>query len=106
MFCPPSWMSFQEAELQCNDYGAHLLSIHSRKENDFVHDLIGRKNRKVLYAWIGLTRDYVGANWKWTDGTEVDYLNWAYHQPDNYNDVPGFTPENCAQASVLQAKLY
>ncbi|EYC08589.1 hypothetical protein Y032_0065g3633 [Ancylostoma ceylanicum] len=102
MICPSKWMSFQEAELQCNEYAAHLVSIHGPRENSFVHNLVGPQRNMILYSWIGLHRHHVGGEWKWTDGSDVDYLHWAYGQPDNYNGVPGFTPENCAQMYIVQ----
>ncbi|EPB79802.1 lectin C-type domain protein [Ancylostoma ceylanicum] len=101
VFCLDSYISFSSAEQTCNQHDAHLVSIHSMRENDFVHDLIGLRLDRLIYSWIGLYRDYVGDDWKWTDGSEVDYLNWGYHQPDNYNNIPGFGPENCAQMYIV-----
>ncbi|EPB79801.1 lectin C-type domain protein [Ancylostoma ceylanicum] len=101
VFCLSSYISFAAAERQCKFYDAHLVSIHSMKENDFVHELIGPKLDRLIYSWIGLYRDDVGADWKWTDGSEVDFINWGFHQPDNYNNRPGFGPENCAHMYVV-----
>uniref|UniRef100_A0A914YJN0 C-type lectin domain-containing protein n=1 Tax=Panagrolaimus superbus TaxID=310955 RepID=A0A914YJN0_9BILA len=34
-------------------------------------------------SWIGLYTNDRNANWAWTDGSPVDYYNWAPKQPDN-----------------------
>ena len=34
-------------------------------------------------TWIGLYTQDKNKNWQWTDGTPVDFVKWAHHQPDN-----------------------
>ncbi|EYC31236.1 hypothetical protein Y032_0004g2039 [Ancylostoma ceylanicum] len=80
----------------CQEHGAHLASIHSSDENRFVRDLAANASRshEALHTWIGFHKDCHG-DWKWSDETETDYLNWYTNQPDNYNGHATESPENC-----------
>ncbi|KAK5969033.1 C-type lectin-1 [Trichostrongylus colubriformis] len=75
--------SFHHAEEMCREFGGHLASIHSAEENTFMTNLVmtGYVVTKSNYhTWIGLIKE--GRNWKWTDGSSVDYTNWFPGQPD------------------------
>ena len=51
--------------------GAHLASLHSREESDFVHSLCAPGDaRGGVTCRIGLKHE---SGWSWTDGTAVDY---------------------------------
>jgi len=52
-----------------------LVSIHSSEENSYFANLC-RHDR----CWIGLYE--LGSVWKWSDGSNVNYTNWAVGQPD------------------------
>ena len=67
-----------DAEEDCIVKGAHLASIHSNNEKNFLVQLTHRKN-----VWVGGERK--GASFQWLDGTEFDYENWDRGQPDNYD---------------------
>ncbi|XP_046551546.1 uncharacterized protein LOC124261281 [Haliotis rubra] len=79
-------MTFKQAEDVCVGYGGHLVSIHSKTENDQVNQLCRKAGGS---CWIGLSLDN---SWSWTDGSVVKY--WYFHtgEPDNWNGV-----EKCAQ---------
>ena len=66
--------------------GAHLASIHSAEENQFIYDSYGDDAGGDI--WIGGMRDANG--YSWTDGTPWDYTNWS---PTN----PSGGSENCAE---------
>ncbi|KHJ80481.1 lectin C-type domain protein [Oesophagostomum dentatum] len=91
------WATFDNAEMVCMSTGGHLASIHSDEENVFVADIskagVEYKKDDDL-TWIGLKqKDYPSSpDWTWTDGTPLDYKNWAPSQPD---DKKG--REHCAQ---------
>ncbi|KHJ93041.1 lectin C-type domain protein [Oesophagostomum dentatum] len=102
-------LDFWEAEGVCLRLGGHLASIHSEEENNFVYDLIS-KDRITSHwidelAYIGLWRDphrhsnenYCGyhSTWKWTDGTDVDYVKWKDTMPDNH-----LNNEYCVQVNT------
>lgn len=89
-FCYKSFLSanFDEAEQVCLSSGAHLASIHSTTENRFVAGFTrtGEEySSSNSLTWIGLHQANYPADttWTWTDGTAVDYLNWAPTQPSN-----------------------
>ncbi|KAK6747210.1 hypothetical protein RB195_000433 [Necator americanus] len=89
--------AFDQAETVCTSTGGHLTSIHSDEENAFVLSLthmgIEYRNEKQL-TWIGLRKPNYpdNATWAWTDGSKVDYFNWAPGKPE---DITGL--QDCAQ---------
>ncbi|CAJ0581530.1 unnamed protein product, partial [Mesorhabditis spiculigera] len=92
-----SFSSFQDAEKGCQALGAHLASIHSPAENDWIVDQ-GTANYKLgvtehdLQTWIGLTRSCQSCQWMWTDGTPLDYKQWTKSEPaDDYSN------QNCVE---------
>ncbi|XP_066488483.1 C-type lectin domain family 4 member K-like [Tiliqua scincoides] len=56
---------WQEAEDSCASYGAHLTSVTSRKEMEYLY---GVTNGTMF--WIGLKDQNQQHNWVWTDGTK------------------------------------
>ncbi|GIY21763.1 c-type mannose receptor 2 [Caerostris extrusa] len=58
----------------CKDNNAHLASIHSFNETDFVI-FIGSIVTSTDY-WIGLSSIGLGSSFTWSDGTPLDFLYW------------------------------
>uniref|UniRef100_A0A914CNP3 C-type lectin domain-containing protein n=1 Tax=Acrobeloides nanus TaxID=290746 RepID=A0A914CNP3_9BILA len=69
-------ITFNNGETRCQQDGAHLASVHSDFENEFITDSAygggGQWNGSV---WIGLT--FQNGNWQWTDGTPIDYTHFG-----------------------------
>ncbi|CAI5448301.1 unnamed protein product [Caenorhabditis angaria] len=66
------------AENFCRSMGGHLASIKDESENLFIHKL-----RKKNNIWIGLNKlNDTNQVYKWSDGTQADYLNWDSTQPN------------------------
>ena len=57
--------------------GAHLASIHSAEENQFIYDSYGGEAEEDI--WIGGRRQ--GDSYSWLDGTPWDYQNWSPKNP-------------------------
>ena len=67
------------------NYQAHLVSLHSAEEHQFIKDFNGDA------PWVGGQRNQ-GNNWFWSDGTPWDYSSWASGAPD----AQTFGMEDCA----------
>ena len=67
-----------DAENDCIVKGAHLASIHTNEEMEFLTQKTHQKN-----VWVGGEKK--GASVQWLDGTKFDYENWDDGQPAIYD---------------------
>ncbi|XP_010886420.1 neurocan core protein isoform X2 [Esox lucius] len=70
--------TWENAEKDCREHSAHLSSITSVTEQEFINDL-GHDN-----AWVGLNDRTVEDDFQWTDVNDLVYENWKESQPDNF----------------------
>ncbi|KAM4725174.1 brevican core protein-like [Anableps anableps] len=90
--CEPGWdkfhgfcyrhfsqrQSWEVAERHCRTQGAHLVSIMTPEEQDYINS-----NYKE-YQWTGLNDKTVEDDFRWSDGNLLLYENWYRGQPDSY----------------------
>eukprot|EP01083_Nonionella_stella_P002446 7066_1 len=84
------------ANQACLDsYGTHLASIHSAQDNAEAQTLcVPQSTDERQGCWIGLNDFDVeagsnGNNFKWYDGTPLDYQNWNPGEPNQYYSANG-----------------
>jgi len=82
----PTAATFETAALQCERLGGTLPSIHSVAEQNFLYSMAANAGFGSTYYWIGMvctdaTNVVTKANWKWLDGTAVDYAAWYSSYP-------------------------
>ncbi|XP_056277119.1 neurocan core protein-like [Pseudoliparis swirei] len=70
--------TWEDAEKDCREHSAHLSSVVSATEQEFINGL-GHDN-----AWIGLNDRTVEEDFQWTDSNDLVYENWREGQPDNF----------------------
>ncbi|XP_006815865.2 macrophage mannose receptor 1-like [Saccoglossus kowalevskii] len=74
-------LTWEDARTVCRDLGGDLATIHSQALQSF---LISKLRYVSSALWIGLSDISYQNRFIWTDGTPVDYTNWAADEPNGY----------------------
>jgi len=72
--------TWSNARTYCEGRGAHLATLTSQGENDFVYQNVGQQGWNI---WLGGTDENSEGNWEWITGETWSYTNWGSGQPDN-----------------------
>jgi hypothetical protein len=85
----PLWT---DAEANSVLLGGHLASIQDAPENNYLYQtFVATQGSYALnqgnHVWIGGTDRVLEGNWKWSDGSNWTYSNWAAGEPNNSNMV-------------------
>ncbi|XP_037835854.1 secretory phospholipase A2 receptor isoform X2 [Kryptolebias marmoratus] len=73
----PRPFDWHAVSLGCRMMGAQLLSLHATDELHFIRERLRRFSLRPSSWWIGLSFGQPGDELRWSDRTEVDFLNWA-----------------------------
>ncbi|XP_028972623.2 secretory phospholipase A2 receptor [Esox lucius] len=68
---------WEEVNLGCLMMGAHMLSVHSKLEHNWILDRIQSNFPGATEWWIGLSTDLVREEFSWSDESPLDYQNWT-----------------------------
>lgn len=75
--------TYEDAKKTCiqNDVGTTLLSIHSLEEQNFLSNLLFNTLKVIDNIWIDAKN--TGNIFKWADGSDLSFTNWAVGSPRN-----------------------
>ncbi|MBZ3883244.1 C-type lectin domain family 4 member D, partial [Sciurus carolinensis] len=108
--CPIGWQVFQsecyfpfndnktwaESEKNCSGMGAHLATISTEAEQNFVAKFLDRR----FSYFLGLTDENMEGQWHWVDQTPFNphMAFWHENEPNNFQE------ENCVVIVNVQDK--
>jgi hypothetical protein len=91
VFLPEGGVNWVQAKVLAELVGGHLVTLHSKQENEFVFNLI--KDKKFWFKWDSshnyvMNGPFIGAfqpqgsrepsgGWKWVTGEEWTYSKWC-----------------------------
>ncbi|XP_023669505.2 uncharacterized protein [Paramormyrops kingsleyae] len=81
--------TWNESQNNCIKEAAHLVTVNSEEEQDFI-----TKEGSSSY-WIGLTDSAEEGVWRWVDGTDLKQGFWLYGEPDNKDQQSAGITANC-----------
>ncbi|KFB42558.1 AGAP000443-PA-like protein [Anopheles sinensis] len=97
-------LPWQEAELECNQLGGHLVSIRSSEDQQLIDQLLfnspGYKDDNAY--WIGASDLVVEGDFRWNDKFSFSYTNWfqGWVHQEHYNRQPnddGLSGQDCVE---------
>ncbi|KAK2909083.1 hypothetical protein Q8A67_004920 [Cirrhinus molitorella] len=78
-------LNFTAAEFSCRATapGAHLVSVHSKKDNDLLLCIVEKFNRNNLRFWLGGFELFKSGQFLWLDGSFWDFQIWTRGEPNH-----------------------
>ncbi|XP_056134082.1 lymphocyte antigen 75 [Lampris incognitus] len=68
--------SMEEARSICQGLDAHVLTINTKEENDFVAKYMSDNPLITSRVWLGIDFDTQGKPVAWADGSALAFFNW------------------------------
>ncbi|MEI6744612.1 MAG: DUF4347 domain-containing protein [Methylococcaceae bacterium] len=82
-YCLSNASGWQNAEIEAQSFGGHLVTINDANEQNWLTQTFGASaNSSTL--WIGYTDQDVENDFKWISGDSSTYTNWHYGEPNNW----------------------
>ncbi|XP_052803256.1 macrophage mannose receptor 1-like isoform X2 [Mya arenaria] len=89
-------VTWAQARATCQNMTSDLASIRNEQEQNFMYSLLPLVTSVNDQFWIGLTDAGNQMQFRWTDGSQVGYTNWASSEPNNW----GNRAEDCVSMHV------
>ena len=98
--------TWENAFEYCEGVNGYLATITSKEENDFLFKLM--KEQGYDNAYFGLSDSSLQGHWKWKNGTDSDYTNWASNEPSgkdgaNYAKLSSSYPDGTWSNGVFSS---
>jgi len=78
----PTPMSWSSAREFCESHRAHLVSITSEQEQEWVTGTFGAIGLGQA-LWLGGTDEQYEGHWGWLSGERMTFVNWTTPEPNN-----------------------
>jgi len=75
-----SGLTWTQAEAEAQSMNAHLVTIRSMAENQWIFQTFDGANKEL---WIGLHEVGAEGNFVWSSGEPVVFTNWGPGEPNN-----------------------
>ena len=96
LFSLDTEVKYDDGRSACQDLGGDMASISDSDEMDFITDRMDEIDSSKHNVFIGLTHS--GSAFVWSDGTPMDYSNWASGEPNGHGS------EGCVEMYVESGK--
>ncbi|CAH1789708.1 unnamed protein product [Owenia fusiformis] len=88
-------MDWQAGEDYCVNLGAHMTSILTEGEDDFIYNLAVSSSITGTF-WIGFNDINEERMFEWIDGSTIPYENWEHGEPNGENN------QNCTRIQLSE----
>ncbi|XP_043095126.1 lectin-like isoform X2 [Puntigrus tetrazona] len=77
--------NFTDAEFDCRARapGAHLVSVHSKQNNDYLLCIVKKFQPNKLRIWLGAFELFKSGQFLWLDGSFWNYQIWTRGEPNH-----------------------
>ncbi len=80
--------TWDRAKATCETLGAHLATVTSASENQFLLDnLCSTGNIGDYRCWLGATDAGSEGTWKWVNGETWSFIDWGSGEPNNQGEI-------------------